>query len=331
VIRVLTSYRVPTATTNPYVVQLNRALIAEPDLTVANFSFREALLGRYDVFHVHWAETLFNARSAGRRFLKQLLFAVLLARLRLTRVPVVWTAHNLANHESLDPFGAWLVRGLRARVRLYIRINAYDGEGVPEPSVVILHGHYRDWFAQYPQPEAVPGRIVFFGLVRPYKGVEDLIAAFADVHTDGLTLQVSGRPLNAETAAELARLAEPDPRVRLDLRFLEESELVALVSSAELVVLPYREMYNSGSLLAALSLGKPVLVPQAPVNELVAAEVGPEWVMTYPGSISAGVIESAVVKARELPLTDRPNLDQREWDLTGKLHAGAYRRAIDGL
>ncbi len=330
-IRVLTSYREPTATTNPYVVQLNRALIAEPGLSVANFSFRTALLGGYDVFHVHWPETLWNARSTVRRFLKQLLVVLLLVRLRLTRVPVVWTAHNLANHESLDPFGAWLVRSLRSRVRLYIRINDYDGEGVPEPSVVILHGHYRDWFAQYPQAATVPGKLVFFGLIRPYKGVEDLIAAFADLDADGVTLQVSGRPLNPETAAELVRLAGPDSRVGLDLRFLEEYELVALVSSAELVVLPYREMYNSGSLLAALSLGKPVLVPQGPVNELVAAEVGAAWVMTYPGSITAAVIESALEAARALAPTDRPNMDLRDWELTGKLHADAYSRAINGL
>lgn len=330
-IRVLTSYREPTATTNPYVVQLNRALIAEPDLSVANFGFREALLGRYDVFHVHWPETLFNARSAGRRFLKQLLVVLLVARLRVLRTPVVWTAHNLAHHESLDPFAAWLVRGLRGRVRLYIRLNAHDGEGVPEPSVVILHGHYRDWFAQYPQAATVPGRIVFFGLVRPYKGVEDLISAFAGVEAEGVTLQVSGRPLTAETAAELARLAGPDSRVGLDLRFLEESELVALVSSAELVVLPYREMYNSGSLLAALSLGKRVLVPHGPVNELVATEVGADWVMTYEGGITAAAIETALAAARALPSADRPNLGLREWELTGKLHADAYRRAISGL
>ena len=330
-IRVLTSYREPTATTNPYVVQLNRALIAEPDLTVANFSFREALLGRYDVFHVHWPETLFNARSASRRFFKQLLVVLLLVRLRLARVPVVWTAHNLANHESLDPFGAWLVRRFRSRVRVYIRINAYDGEGVPEPSVVILHGHYRVWFAQYPQATTVTGRLVFFGLVRPYKGVEDLIAAFAGVHAEGVTLQVSGRPLNEETAAGLYRLAAGDSRVGLDLRFLDEPELVALVSSAELVVLPYREMYNSGSLLAALSLGKPVLVPQGPVNELVAAEVGEAWVMTYQGGITAEVIEDALEAARALLPSERPDLDQREWDLTGRLHVNAYLRAISGL
>ena len=330
-IRVLTSYRAPTATTNPYIIQLNRALIAEPGLTVANFGFRKALLGRYDVFHVHWPETLFNARSVTRRFVKQLLVVLLVVRLRLKRTPVVWTAHNLANHESLDPFATWLVRSLRARAALYIRLNSFDGEGVPEPSVLILHGHYRDWFAQYPQAETVPGRLVFFGLVRPYKGVEDLIAAFADVDIEGVRLQVSGRPLNAETAAELARLAVPDPRVGLDLRFLDESELVALVSSAELVVLPYREMYNSGSLLAALSLDRPVLVPQAKVNQLVATEVGPDWVMTYQGGITANVIEAALNAVRNRQATDRPNLDLREWDVTGKLHASAYRRVTHGL
>ncbi len=328
-IRLLTSYRSPSATTNPYIVQLDRALRNEPGLAVQNFSFARALLGRYDVFHVHWPETLFNARSRFRRTLKQLAMALLLLRLDLTRTAVVFTAHNLGNHEKLDPLGARLVEALRGRAVLHIRLNGADAAGVPEPSEVILHGHYRDWYLRHPQGPAEPGHVVFFGLVRPYKGVEELVAAFRDVVTPGARLTVAGRPLDEQTRSLLEGLAAGDPRVRLDLRFLDEPDLVALVSSAELVALPYREMYNSGSLLAALSLDRPVLVPRSAVNELVEREVGPGWVNLYDGPISAALIDEALGRLRSAPPPTRPDLRSREWAVTGARHLAAYRRARD--
>jgi beta-1,4-mannosyltransferase len=55
---VLQSFPVPRSTTNPYLVQLARRLRGLLGLTAVNFSWREALLGKYDVFHVRWPEIL---------------------------------------------------------------------------------------------------------------------------------------------------------------------------------------------------------------------------------------------------------------------------------
>ncbi len=57
-LRVLQSFKEPGPYTNPYVVMLREALTATPGLEVLTFSWRTALLGRYDVFHVHWPETI---------------------------------------------------------------------------------------------------------------------------------------------------------------------------------------------------------------------------------------------------------------------------------
>lgn len=73
-------------------------------------------------------------------------------------------------------------------------------------------------------------------------------------------------------------------------RYVDDPTLAREVSSAELVVLPYRDMHNSGTLLLALSLARPVLVPRTPNNVAVAAEVGPGWIFMYDGELDAGVI-----------------------------------------
>lgn len=324
-IRVLTSYREPTDSTNPYVIQLHRSLLAQPELEVRTFSLGAALGWRFDVFHLHWPEPLWSARSGWRRIGKQLLLLVFLVKLSLTRAVVVQTLHNLAPHEPPDRLGRVIVAGLRRRTALYLRLNDYLGPELPEPGVTILHGHYRDWFAPYQRQPAKPGQLLFFGLLRPYKGLTDLIPAFR-ASTDAASLRICGRPTDPHLAAELQELAAADPRIELELRFLDEPELVEAISAAGLVVLPYREMYNSGSLLAALSLDRPVLVPDSDVNRLLRAEVGPQWVHLYT-ELSGAVIDAALAESPE----GRPDLSRRDWEGVGQAHLAAYQRACHQL
>lgn len=326
-VRVLTSYRRPSATTNPYIIQLHRELAGCPELLVAPFSLREALFGSYDVFHLHWPEVLWSARSRVRRAAKQLLLLLFLLRLQFGSTAVVSTVHNLRPHEVPDRLGSFLVERLKRRVDLRIRLNAHRHEEVPEPSVEILHGDYRDWFAEFPRSAVVPGRIVFFGLVRAYKGVEALIPAFLAAATPGLTLLIAGRPAEASLPQALAELAGMRPEIELRLRFLADEELVSVVSSAELVVLPYRDMFNSGSQLAALSLARPVLVPDSAVNRLVRDEVGPEWVTLF-GNLSGAEIDQAITRARNLAQGSAPDLSARTWEGVASAHLAAYLQAI---
>jgi Glycosyltransferase len=321
-LRVLTSYQEPTDSTNPYVIQLHRALVAQPELQVRTFSLGRALGWRFSVFHLHWPEPLWSARTPARRLLKKLLLLVFLAKLSLSRAVVVQTLHNLAPHEPPDRLGRLIVAGLRRRTVLYIRLNGYLGPELPEPGVTILHGHYRDWFSRHPLPSSVPGQLLFFGLLRPYKGLTELIPAFEDSR-DAAGLRICGRPTDPALAAELEALAAADQRIGLELRFLDEPELVAAIGAAGLVVLPYREMYNSGSLLAALSLDRPVLVPDSEVNRLLQAEVGPGWVHLY-SELTGAVIDAALVGRPQ----GRPDLSGRGWAQAGPAHLEAYRRAV---
>nr|WP_284288160.1 hypothetical protein [Angustibacter aerolatus] len=169
--RVLQSFAPPRPTTNPYLVLLQRNL-PEP-VRSSPFSWRLALTGRYDVLHVHWPEVLLRGSSRLRTLSRQARFALLLARLRLRRTPVVRTRHNLTAHEPAGRLEGLLVRALDRRTRVSVLLNPVLPAPGPERSVVVLHGHYRDWFAAHPRDEAVPGRLLFFGLVRPYKQVPE--------------------------------------------------------------------------------------------------------------------------------------------------------------
>lgn len=324
---VLQSFPEPRPTTNPYIVMLAAALRALPDTELRTFTWRNALLRRYDVFHIHWPEILLEGRTPARAFVRQLLTAVLLLRIAVLRTPVIRTVHNLDLPDGISGRQRFLLRRFDRLTSLRITLN--EQTPVPEgaESVTILHGHYRGWFAELPRLRPVDGRLAYFGLIRRYKNVQSLVTAFRGLPPTS-SLRIGGRPSTPELATEITELSGDDARIELDLRFLRDDELVGIATSAQLVVLPYREMHNSGGALAALSLDRPVLVPDNEVNRALAREVGERWVRRYSGTLTTATLAEALDDLRSQPLPGSPDLSARDWSSVGAAHLGAYRRAL---
>lgn len=320
----LQSVRRPAPTTNPYVVQLVDAL--PDDIDVSWFSWRHALLGPVDVLHVHWPDVLLRRRRRSARLLARARFALLLLRLHVRRTPVVRTVHNVDTHEPLGRVDRLLLAALDRRTRTWVVLN---GHTPPRPgrTVLVPHGHYRARYGRQAAQEPVEGRLLYFGLVRPYKGVDGLLEAFSRVTAPGASLHVVGAPADAQVREAVARAARADPRVVTVLEHVGDDRLAAEVAQARLVVLPYREMHNSGALLLALSLDRPVLVPRNPVTLALSAEVGAGWVHTYEGALTADVLTQALEDARGAR-TASPDLSARDWPALGSAHAQVYRDAL---
>src|SRR2546423_439948 len=188
---VLQSFRRPRRTTNPYLVQLVRAL--PDDVRTDYFSWRRALAGRYDVLHLHWPEVLLRSPSRARALARRAATTLLLGVLRARRIAVVRTLHNPQPHEQPPLLDRAVLRGLDRSTTRWIRLNPFTAEPDPARTSTILHGHYRDWFGPAGRP-AVPGRLLCFGLLRPYKGVESLLEAFGELDEGSLGLRVVGAP-----------------------------------------------------------------------------------------------------------------------------------------
>jgi len=326
---VLQSFPVPDPTSNPYVSQLADSLARVPGVRPLLFTWRTALLGRYDVFHAHWPEALIEQRTRWKTHARRLLYLVFLVRLRIRRVPIVRTLHNVEHPRDVGAVVDALLRLTDRWTTLWITLNPVTRVGGRAETALVLHADYRSWFAAYPRQEGVPGRILFFGRVRRYKNVGGLITAFRELADPGLTLHVAGNPSGAELARELHRLSSGDERITIEGRHIDDADLVREVTQAELVVLPYPEMHNSGSVLAALSLDRPVLVPDNEVNRLLRDEVGRHWVQLYPGDLRPEHVRAALEALRADRDPAPPDLRRRSWDDSAVAHVAAYRRAIE--
>ncbi|WP_417554617.1 glycosyltransferase [Microbacterium sp.] len=314
-------------TTNPYLVQLIHSLESTPGIDVSFLDWRRAILGPLDVFHVHWPELLVGSHHRLGRVARRLLTIAFLIRIRLTRVAVVRTLHNLERPSGLARIDLLLLGILDRLTTLTITLN--DQTPLPEgqPRRTILHGHYRDWYARHRAPEAIKGRVGYVGLIRRYKGVGQLIRAFHAMDDPESTLSVAGRPSSEELENGLLDLAGHDPRIEFHFQFLEDAELVSRICESELIVLPYKHMHNSGTVLAALSLARPVLVPDNAVNRALAEEVGPGWIHFFDHKLTRDDLVRALgaIANRDGRI---PDLSRRDWSQVGGEHAEAFRTAV---
>jgi glycosyltransferase involved in cell wall biosynthesis len=134
----------------------------------------------------------------------------------------------------------------------------------PERVRVISHGAF-DYLTEQaeerPLPDDLEGAegpvILFFGLLRPYKGIDVLLRAFGRIR--GAELWIVGNPRMDVAPLRAAAQAAPG-RVRFVTRFIDDAEIPAIFRRADLVVLPYRDAEHSGVLYTGLAFGKPMVL-----------------------------------------------------------------------
>lgn len=324
-LRVLQSFREPRRTTNPYLVQLRGAL--EPLADVRTFSWPRALRGGYDVLHVHWPERLIRGSSRWQRLGKRGLCLLLLLRLHVCGIPLVRTWHNSTPHDPPSRAERWLLDRLDAATRVVVTMSRATGPAWGR-RVVIPHGSYEGWypFDRSHRPER--NRLLYFGRIRPYKGVTQLIDLYDGDFRPPWHLHIAGRPTTQALEDELGRAVTRAAGVSGTLRFVHENELVDELARAAVVVLPHSGMENSGSLILALSAHRPVIAPRTPTNEAIRCEVGPEWLHLYPEPLTADGLLACwdrVMATAHDRVT--PDLANRSWLKLGPMYADAYRSA----
>ena len=199
---------------------------------------------------------------------------------------IVLTAHNV-NQARRDSKDSWLNRTtLKIQYRLCDHIFVHTQKmkdelcqdfDVPENAVTVIRHPVNDAF---PDTELTPieakrslglrvdeKAILFFGRIRPYKGIEYLLDAFRILSADGRAnyrLIVAGEPKKGseEYLHEIRQSIKKDfnqGQVILRIQFIPDEEMELYLKGADVLVLPYREIFQSGVLFLAYSFGLPVV------------------------------------------------------------------------
>ncbi len=312
-----------------------------------------------------WLEPALNSHPVfvrrRQRFLNR--FFIALEQYKARGGRLVYTVHNLGQHEgeggSVEAGAVQRLLALADGVHVHAEYMAEEVQKLRSgtvgdrsqqwnpPIAVIPHGHYID---AYPNTVAradarralrLPATLttdysltlLFLGLLRPYKGLEELLPAFRSLPDPNVSLLIAGRPRPSDYAARLAAQASDDPRVRWHPHFVPDAEVQLWMNAADVVVLPYRQITTSGAAMLAWSFGKPVIAPALPAFAGPMADA-PILGLLYDPATSDGLAnalrQAAAIdwQARREPILAWAA--QFNWAGIGQQFAALYHKVLTG-
>lgn len=238
---------------------------------------------RADIVHLHAPYRAALAYNAPKAALKLAVFLVGLAILRLAGVKLVWTVHDLGNHENRYPGLDRICTICVARLCHAILVHC-DSAGqtvvrsLPpkgqDKVYTVPHGNYVGYYeneigrAEAREALGIPEEefvVLFFGLIRAYKGVPDLVDAFGRLRREAgnrARLLIVGRMPNEELAGVIKAQVAGRDDVELVVGLIEDDDIQTYMNASDAVVFPYRKVLTSGAVLLAMSFGKACIAPR---------------------------------------------------------------------
>ncbi len=203
-----------------------------------------------------------------------------------------------------------------------------------KPIMVVPHGPYDQYSAAPEQPalREAPAdccNLLFFGVIRPYKGLEDLIRAFDAIPADQISqywLTVVGETWEGwELPAELIARSRYRERITFVNRYVRDEELAGYLAGADAVVLPYHRSSMSGPLQVAMGVGLPVVATAVGgLGEAVHSYAGAILVPPAdPEALRAGLARVAALRRRRFSVA-------HSWAQTAEGYSALFTRLRRG-
>lgn len=227
--------------------------------------------------HFDWIESLYARRNAVLQLINTQMFLVQLwLAKKIFKVKIVCTLHNIApHHEHNNEFHRKIYSIFLKHaswIRVFCEETASEASNIYKIPFskfkVIPEGDYTQYYTntaskatsreilEIGEDKKV---ILFFGNIRPYKGIKELVTTFNVIDNTGCLLLIAGNPMDKTYAAEISSLATDN--IRCDLRFIPKDEVQFFFNASDIVILPFIHVTNSGSAILAMGFSKPVIAP----------------------------------------------------------------------
>jgi beta-1,4-mannosyltransferase len=342
--RILVCMKPESHRLNPSHGLISAALRKTGKVLTINYRLFRSLWSRADIVHIEYPDTVLYPSAWPKRIVKYICFLSFIVISKALGRPIVWMANNIGSHEQRFPLLERLLwRIFLPRVDHVIHNCTASFDAIrnltpsPPAGSLIGHAHHRTMFSAL-EPCVEPRRkldlpadafvLASYGLIRPYKGIEHLIAVMRSWNCPDAVLYYAGVAMDQELADKIRKLAEGDSRIRLDLRAVSNLELRDLIVASDVIVIPYTKIMNSGVAAAALSLARPILAPRAGVILDHDRRLGPVWVQTFEGELAVEDLERAYKTFRGRTTTAVPDLDWMDPDRIAPQIVEIYERLM---
>ena len=335
----VSSFPAPIAE-NPYQLLLYRSL-RDYDVELYSkevFFYKDLVKFRkkIDIIHFHW---LFNQTQSLKRLIK---FLILLFEAKILGYCIVWTIHNIEHHEyktKCDWIGRFFLAHLSNALIVHGESVRKDVEKifrVKDKICVIPHGNYIGFYPNTIERNEARKRLcidavsfvyLFFGLIRQYKGLENLVESFSQMSGNNILLIV-GKPLNEKIKHEIERITKNNNNIRLYMEHVPIEDVQVFFNAIDVVVLPYTKITTSGSLMLALSFGKPIIsVNKGVIPEIVTEDIG--ILIHSPTELSVAMEKIKNMNLEDMGKKALKRATEFDWENIARAHRRIYECALN--
>ncbi|WP_017297400.1 glycosyltransferase family 4 protein [Nodosilinea nodulosa] len=245
-----------------------------------------------ELLHIHWLHEFYSESSTLKAFRPLIKYVLGLTVIKLRGIKVVWTAHNIKDHDDREPLldrictlvtvilaNAIIVHSEAAKKELVAQFPFNISRRVH----VIPHANYIGQYKNSVSRQEARQRLnipeskfvfLFLGLIRPYKGVTELIDAFEKLNHPEAHLVIAGKSKDKALLETIQQRAEANPSIDFIPDFVPDDDVQVYMNAADVAVFPYRQILTSGAVLLAMSFGRACLAPKKDCITEVLTEQG---------------------------------------------------------
>jgi beta-1,4-mannosyltransferase len=304
---------------------------------------------RPDIIHLHWLDPYFIGANPLDSWLKSFKFLMKLVFLRWRGAKIVWTAHNLKNHEGRNASSGWVCAALVARIAHAIVAHGESAKHEiatelhlkkKDKIFVIPHGNYIDYYANTIDRATARRELklsdsslvlLFLGLLRPYKGVLELIESFKQLPQDKVELLIAGKAIEDEFVELIQQQVKSQENIQLMAGFVPDDRIQVYMNACDVVVFPYREILTSGAVLLAMSFNRACIAPRKGCMAEVLDDLGS---FLYEPDLEAGLSQAMSQAIQSQAALDkmgdrnRQLAEQYNWQQIAKMTLDVYQRCL---
>jgi beta-1,4-mannosyltransferase len=295
-----------------------------------------------DVVHFHWPAYIYSKSDFKEFFDSMIGFIGLLRLAKKYKIKIVWTVHNLFPHERNNMLLEYITRlslcwytdalfvhfwGAKERIKrlFFKKSNVY----------VIPHGTFEEVFPntknrlqarQVLEIQEDAFVYLMFGPIRPYKGIVDAIDAFLRCKEDNDILLIVGSPSDKGLSDYVAKQSIARIGIKSHIYLVDKADVCVFFNSADVVLLPYKDVFTSGNLFLAITFKVPVICPDIGIMEdLVNDHIGVKYDRNDRSGLLNAMIDIKKRKHHQEYFCFEDAIKNNSWEIAAKTSSDIFR------
>lgn len=245
------------------------------------FELIKKRIAGFKIFHLHWLNKFhthsFDSVFSRLFFSFYILFFILW--IRLLGYKLVWTIHNVIPHEKItvnDAFFTRFISKLADALIIHSENTIKDLKSIgadTSRTYVIPIGNYISIYPDTISKSEARKRLgipegmfifAFFGLIRKYKGIDNLLHAFSEIQKDhkNTGLIIAGKCDDKEILNTInSYKSKYKDNIFTYIKYIPDDEVQLYFNAADVMVFPFEKITTSSSVMLSASFKKTMIYP----------------------------------------------------------------------